>query len=89
MHAEQVICFKDVCHPTWQPDYRRPLSDTRPPTQPWHWKEARSVHVTYPKPAPSLANVWALANGTDIYAQMGRHVLDKSGRLDLLPRPKH
>ena len=82
---EQVICYKDICHPTWQPDYRRHVWDTRP-TLPWHWKEARSVHVTYPKPTRSLANVWALKNATDIFGEMGRYVLEKSGRLHLLPK---
>ncbi|KAH9504516.1 hypothetical protein Btru_063011 [Bulinus truncatus] len=79
----QVICFYGECHPTWQQDYIRDIWDKRPVPD-FDWREARSFHFTVPKPPESLKSVEGIKNGRDIYAKIGRHVLEKCGRLDLL-----
>uniref|UniRef100_A0A2C9LMV0 Alpha 1,4-glycosyltransferase domain-containing protein n=1 Tax=Biomphalaria glabrata TaxID=6526 RepID=A0A2C9LMV0_BIOGL len=79
----QVICFYGVCHPTWQPDYKRDIMDQRP-VPAFAWREARSFHFTVPKPPESLTSPAAVKNGDDIYAEIGKLILEKSGHLDLL-----
>ncbi|KAK7103960.1 uncharacterized protein [Littorina saxatilis] len=81
----QVICCAGTCHPAWEkPDYRRNgISDKRP-TMPFSWQEVRAVHVTCPKPHPSLTSPNAVKIGKDMFVEIGRNVLIKSGRQHLI-----
>ncbi|XP_025089211.1 uncharacterized protein LOC112561140 [Pomacea canaliculata] len=79
----QVICYIDICHPTWEKDFRRGMDD-RKSTLPFNVTDVHAVHVTYPKPAKSWETPKTLKEGTDFIAEVGRHVLKQSGRMNLL-----
>ncbi|XP_059142439.1 uncharacterized protein LOC131930095 [Physella acuta] len=79
----QATCYHGVCHPTWQPDYFRDILDENP-VEPFDWRDARAFHFTAPKPPESLSTPEKIKNGKDVFAEMGRMILEKSGRLDLL-----
>ncbi|XP_005104396.2 uncharacterized protein LOC101860674 [Aplysia californica] len=78
----QIICFRGVCHPAWHKDYKRDINDQRPIN--FQWQEGRSFHFTVPKPAPGLASLEAIRDGQDMFSEIGRMILTKSGRTDLL-----
>ena len=81
----QVICFNSVCHPHWQ---RPPLWDLRRDGgNGYNWTECHAVHIPAPKPAASFQSLAALRNSSDMYAHIGRWVLDRSGRSRLLEQP--
>ncbi|RUS72849.1 hypothetical protein EGW08_019386, partial [Elysia chlorotica] len=82
-HLLQTICFMGICHPTWSPDYIRPLDDKRPVDN-FRWWQTRSLHFTFPKPPASLASPAAARRGTDMAAQVARMVLRAAGQAHLL-----
>ncbi|KAK7093479.1 uncharacterized protein [Littorina saxatilis] len=89
----QVICFAKrvhlpvICHPTWDKDYRRDVEDSRPAMAIADWrKEVRAFHMTQPKPHPSMASPAAIGNAKDMYADVARNVLEKSGKSHLLSK---
>ena len=62
----------------------RRISDNRR-TEQFDWRtETLVVHVTGPDPEKSLVSPDALKRGTDMFADIGRYVLQKSGRDDIL-----
>ncbi|GFR89109.1 glycosyltransferase sugar-binding region containing DXD motif-containing protein [Elysia marginata] len=79
----QTICFMDICHPTWHPDYIRPLEDMRPIND-FQWWQSRSIHFTFPKTPASLASPKTVRHGTDMAAEVARMVLKASGQSHLL-----
>lgn len=87
----QVMCFNpygnppSICHPSWEENYVRDIYDTTKPLQLTDWKtEVRAFHITGPKPHPSLASPKALAAGKGFIAGVGKYILEKSGRQNLL-----
>ncbi|CAL1535242.1 unnamed protein product [Lymnaea stagnalis] len=79
----QVICFKGICHPAWHKDYIRDISDPRP-VEPFDWRDARAFHFTVPKPPHSLSSPQAIRDGTDMFSEIGRMILQKSDQAALL-----
>ncbi|KAL8590144.1 hypothetical protein ACOMHN_010339 [Nucella lapillus] len=80
-----VLCFREVCHPSWDRSYLRIDINDRSRTLTFRWQdEARSIHVTVPKPHPSMSSPAKAKQGQDMYAEIARFVLKKSGRHDLL-----
>ena len=83
--SPQVICHRDVCFPTW---LKHPVNITRGDSRlldPFPlMQEAFTVHVTMPKPHPSLASPETVKTGSDMFAEIGRRILEKSGRKHLL-----
>ncbi|XP_059142438.1 uncharacterized protein LOC131930094 [Physella acuta] len=79
----QIICFEGICHPAWHENYIRGISDKRP-VDSFDWRDGRSFHFTVPKPPGTLTSPENIRNGKDIFAEMGRFILEKSGRTDLL-----
>nr|KAG5687732.1 hypothetical protein BaRGS_028394 [Batillaria attramentaria] len=71
----QVICHATKCHPAWKRQIQQ---------ENFNWREIFSVHVTLPKPAPAFVDLNTLRNSTGMYAEIGRHILQKSGRSHLL-----
>ena len=54
-------------------------------TDPFDWKtETFNVHPNAPDPEKSLVSPKTLKIGTDIFADIGRYILEKSGKLDIL-----
>ena len=45
------------------------------------------MHIPAPKPVASFQSLAALRNGSDMYAHIGRWVLDRCGRSRLLEQP--
>ncbi|KAH9504517.1 hypothetical protein Btru_063013 [Bulinus truncatus] len=85
-HEDYKRGIRDKClvaEYDWHEDYKRGIRDKRPVAE-YDWHEARSFHFTVPKPPGSLTSPGAIKNGQDMFAQIGRHMLEKSGRLDLL-----
>ncbi|KAK7092377.1 hypothetical protein V1264_008128 [Littorina saxatilis] len=82
----QVMCDYGICHPSWEPGFRRDIDDRRP-TKPFDWrKDTLVVHVTRPDPEMSFTSPETLKTGKDIYAEIGRNILMQSKRLHLLNR---
>ena len=78
----QVICFDHLCYPHWR---KPPLWDLRQRGgSGGQWSEAHAVHTPSPKPAASFRSPSELRHGTDMYAAIGRRVLQNSGRMRLL-----
>ncbi|KAK7491067.1 hypothetical protein BaRGS_00017763 [Batillaria attramentaria] len=77
-----VICAMGECHPAWLEDPSSNVSGKS--REPFDWREARAVHFRKPKLPPSLASPRDVMEGKDIFAEIGRHVLEMSGRKDLL-----
>ncbi|KAK7106105.1 uncharacterized protein [Littorina saxatilis] len=78
----QVMCGETVCHPSWGVSYDTkvlPLSAPFPLRQ-----EARSFHLGRPRPQASLASLDSVKHTHDAFADIGRMVLEKSGRKNLL-----
>ncbi|XP_059151120.1 uncharacterized protein LOC131937588 [Physella acuta] len=69
----QVICFKGKCHPIWNagPDEK-------------FWEKGLALHFTHPTPVSSLESPNAIKNSSDIFSTLGRMILERSGRLDIL-----
>ena len=73
------MCDLGICHPSWEPGFRRDIMDRRP-TVPFDWrKDTLVVHVTTPDPERSFVSPENLKHGTDMFAEIGRHILEKSG----------
>ncbi|KAK7479373.1 hypothetical protein BaRGS_00029365 [Batillaria attramentaria] len=77
----QVLCHRGHCHPVWMPgrNYGKGLGEPEVLLQ-----DARAVHVTHPDPPPSLISLDDTRKGRDLYATMGRLVLERSGRRYML-----
>ena len=87
-------CSHGVCHPAWSDDYDDPATTIAvddddngynshaPPSV--SLQEVRAIHLRVPKTPRSLASPAALATGSDVFADIGRFVLEQSGRMDLL-----
>ncbi|KAK7498040.1 hypothetical protein BaRGS_00010628 [Batillaria attramentaria] len=75
----QVICYLSKCHPTWKPVHQRQIA-----LDEFNRRGCLSVHVTSPKPAAGFENLKALRGSTGMYAKIGRKILWKSGRADML-----
>ena len=74
------MCDLGICHPAWEDGYQRDFNDRRA-TLPFYWRnETFTVHVTRPDPEKSLESPQSLKKGTDIFAEIGRYILEKSGR---------
>ncbi|XP_055871543.1 uncharacterized protein LOC129923638 [Biomphalaria glabrata] len=83
----QIICYINICHPTWHPDYIRPYSDSEKPTGNFSLNEPLAYHFTYPKPDPSLVSFDTIRNGTNIAAQIAQRTIkavEKAGKFYLL-----
>ncbi|XP_070204145.1 uncharacterized protein [Littorina saxatilis] len=79
----QVMCHHSRCHPSWEKGFRRGMGDQRK-TLPFDWRtDTLVVHVTQPA-VTSFASPDALKKGTDMMAEIGRFILKKSGREDIL-----
>lgn len=80
----QVMCDFGICHPSWEPGFRRDIDDKRP-TIPFDWRsDTLAVHVTRPDPEESFIDPDHLRRGKDMFAAIGRNILTKSGRLHLV-----
>ncbi|XP_076455762.1 uncharacterized protein LOC143290297 [Babylonia areolata] len=80
----QVMCDLGICHPSWEPGFRRDINDRRS-TAPFDWRrDTLVVHVTRPDPEASFVSPEALRDGSDMFADIGYNILEKSGRLKLL-----
>ena len=79
------MCDFGICHPSWEPGFRRDIDDRRP-TLDFDWRnDTLVVHVTRPDPETSFVSPEALKRGTDMFAEIGKNIIQKSGRMDLLP----
>ncbi|KAL8559325.1 hypothetical protein ACOMHN_060015 [Nucella lapillus] len=80
----QVMCDMGTCHPSWEDGFRRDIND-HSPTLAFDWRtETLVVHVTRPDPETSFVSPKALKEGKDMFAEIGRNILQKSGRFSLL-----
>ena len=74
------MCDYGVCHPTWETGFRRDIDDRRP-TAPFDWrKDTLVIHVTRPDPEQSFVSPEYLRRGVDMYAEIGRNIVEKSGQ---------
>lgn len=76
----QVTCFEYKCHPTWWPNYHdenvHHLNSNSLP----NWRtDVYAFHWTLPTP-PELLNEENLYKSDTIFAEIGRHILEKAGR---------
>lgn len=83
----QVVCWSKTYPPTPQCRHAWDNQDVRSSThKSTDWKtEVRGFHIIGPVPHPSMASPEVLATRTGFFAQLGRNVLEKSGRLHVLP----
>ncbi|XP_012939040.1 uncharacterized protein LOC101858985 [Aplysia californica] len=75
----QVICYNNICHPAWHKDYIRQLSDSRP-TEPFDPEEIQAFHFSFPDSPDSMKSLEAIRSSDDMFSQLGRKILIKSGR---------
>ena len=69
------------CHPTWWPNYHNGSIHHLNSPSLTNWRQdAYSYHFTEPTP-PELKNEAALMASNSIFAQMGKHILQKAGKL--------
>ena len=86
----QAICSHGTCHSTWADDYNRRTtvdSDNYPSQAApvFSLDEVRAVHFRAPRIPEALARPSAILNTTSpTFAHIGRYVLQRSGRTDLL-----
>ena len=81
----QVICFEFKCHPTWLPEYHNESIHhmNSPSIKDWR-NDAYAFHMTLPTPY-ELRSEEELMKSDTIFAQMGKHVLEKAGLLKQMP----
>ena len=78
------MCDYGTCHPSWEKGFQRKIDDHRK-TLGFDWrKDTFLVHVTRPDPETSFRSPWHLKTGVDMYAAIGRNILEKSGRMNVL-----
>ena len=80
---QQVFCVNDKCLPRWQ---RQSFWDLKKDGgRGYNWTtETVSLHLVIPKPTPSFASPLALKNSNNMIGDVGRKILEKSGRLSVL-----
>ena len=75
----QIICFNFDCHPTFNKDYHNVNIHHR--NAPFSWKtDTHAFHWTAPVPLP-LRSEEALYQSDDMFAKIGKFVLEKAGEL--------
>jgi hypothetical protein len=82
----QVICFKDLCHPTWWKDYHNQNSHhlNSPSIQDWR-NDTYSFHWTIPTPM-ELQSPKNLLNSSSMFAEIGQFILQEAGLLETFKR---
>ncbi|KAL8616785.1 hypothetical protein ACOMHN_017822 [Nucella lapillus] len=80
-----VFCVVDKCHPRWMPQSFWDLKKNG--GRDYHWEtETRALHLVIPKVWKSFESPAALKKGQDMIADVGRNILRKSGRMDILDK---
>lgn len=80
-HHLQVICWLGKCHPSWLPEYIKPLNPDLPGSE-FDWeKETFAVHCTWPKPPFEMSNFETLRSAEGLFADIGRNILRNAGQL--------
>ena len=85
----QMICSRRYCYPRWEPpDQQRWDLENDVKGRNHNWTLTHSIHVSIPKNVTSFFSPQLLRDGADMYADIGRNVLRKSGKLHLIEGEK-
>ncbi|KAK7099915.1 hypothetical protein V1264_022948 [Littorina saxatilis] len=73
----QVICAMGLCHPVWNPDFKKPRSPTLA-NSPFDWRtDTLAMHWTHPDPV-EFASEESLEDSITMFAAIGKYVLRKA-----------
>ena len=81
----QVFCVNDTCLSRWQRN--SPWDLKKGGGRQYNWStETVSLHLVIPKPTPDFVSPKALKHSMDMIGDVGRRILEKSGRMSILEK---